>query len=103
MKHLAVCLVTLAACAPNPDGSYGSPGDIYWFDSASPDVINAHYRTVCEGYGFDAGTPDMARCVQEEVLKGRREAQRDYDRTIRNLEDSTAEANAERDAFMNRQ
>jgi hypothetical protein len=102
MKRLAICLLAvsgLTACA-NPDGSYGSTGSKEWFDSASTEVINSHYRGVCESYGFTADTPDMARCIQREVSTNRREADIAYHRQIRELEESSARIEAEREAFM---
>jgi len=49
----------------------GSPA---WFATAGPETIAAYYRKRCVSYGFQAGTPQMAQCIQSEASGGRSRA-----------------------------
>ena len=76
---LAVALI--AGCVPvNPDGTQGEKGSLAWFSTATPEAKKAYYAEICTGYGFKAGTPDMARCMQEEVGRVNRDFQRFEDK-----------------------
>jgi hypothetical protein len=60
--------LALTACT-QADGStaLGREGSPAWMATASPAAKLATYRGNCEGYGFVAGTPEMAQCVQQEA------------------------------------
>ncbi len=62
------CGVAVTACT-QADGSkaVGMVGSPAWMATASNEAKLATYRSNCEGYGFIAGTPEMARCMQEEA------------------------------------
>lgn len=65
---LLMAVLFLSACT-QPDGStaLGVPGSPAWMMTASPEAKLATYRANCSGYGYAAGTPEMAQCVQQEA------------------------------------
>lgn len=66
---LILCGGLATAACTQPDGStaLGVPGSPAWQATASPAAKMATYRTNCEGYGYVAGTPAMAQCMQQEA------------------------------------
>lgn len=80
MKTLALAVLaalSLAACA-QPDGStaVGAVGSPAWMMTASASAKAATYQQACTGYGFQPGTPEMARCAQMEAHSARDSAAR---------------------------
>lgn len=60
----------LVSACQGPDGTthLGMPGSPAWMATASQATKMAHYRGQCEGYGFKAGTSQMAQCMQMEAI-----------------------------------
>ncbi len=47
------------------------PGSTEWFNSNSPQVIEAYYEGKCRTGGFVAGTDAMSRCIAAEIEKAK--------------------------------
>ncbi len=78
MKHIALPLsfAVLAACSQNPDGSTSlwMKGSSVWFATAPAEAIAAHFGATCQAYGYQPGTAEMRRCIQDSAQEGRAQA-----------------------------
>lgn len=62
----------LAGCQAADGTTYlGRPGSPAWFATASSQTIAEYFGQRCSSYGFQSGTPDMARCIQSEAQSQR--------------------------------
>lgn len=69
MRWTFALAALLMGCQSNTDGSpiIGLPGSPAWMATASPEAKAEHFGKACAAYGFKAGTPEMASCIQSEV------------------------------------
>ena len=71
MKRVSVFLAVaaIAACSQNADGSYssGMKGSVYWFRTAPTQEKVEYLTPVCSAYGFEVGTVDFSKCIQDEI------------------------------------
>jgi hypothetical protein len=63
----------LVGCSTGVEGETvaGLPGSAAWFLTASQATQSAHFRRICQSYGYRAGSPDMASCVARETRSAR--------------------------------
>ncbi|PSL17314.1 hypothetical protein [Shimia abyssi] len=55
-----------AACSTNPDGStsMGMKESPAWHATTSTQNKVAHFKSECQAYGYEQGSPHLAQCVQ---------------------------------------
>lgn len=56
--------VLLAGCASGGVGLAESP---MWHATASLDSKIAYFRSKCDAYGYQAGSPEMSKCLQSSM------------------------------------
>jgi hypothetical protein len=71
---LGLAVITTGCTGTQGEAVMGMPGSPAWFASASPETIAGYYSRQCASYGFMAGTPGMAQCIQNSALSGRQTA-----------------------------
>ena len=54
-------IFALSGCQPKV-------GSDIWFQQTSTDEVNLHYFNICLDYGFKNKSPEMATCIQKEIL-----------------------------------
>ena len=66
--------ISLAGCTGAGGEKYlGMPGSPAWFATAGPKTISEYFSSICIGYGFTMGTPEMAQCIQTEAVSSRQQ------------------------------
>lgn len=72
---LAAGLV-LSGCSKGVEGErvLGQAGSPMWVQTASAATQNQYFSGICQGYGFSAGTSEMAHCISQESRQARNEA-----------------------------
>lgn len=75
MVNIAVIIFifSLSGCTPGVMGEnvMGYPGSPAWHGTASTQTKVAHFKKTCSAYGISDGTPQMATCVQKEILSSK--------------------------------
>lgn len=73
---LVIAMLLCAACSTGAEGEFvtGNPGSPSWVYTAAPETQRLHFETVCTGYGFEPGTPEMTQCMAEETRSARARA-----------------------------
>ncbi len=56
-----VIIFTLSGCQPKV-------GSDNWFKQTPTNEVNLHYLNICSDYGFKNKSPEMATCIQKEIL-----------------------------------
>lgn len=69
--QMVVALTILAGCDA---GGVGLPGSPAWQLSTTPEQRAAYFMGVCETYGFQRGSNEMAQCMQNEANGARTSA-----------------------------
>lgn len=64
------------------------PGSPAWFATTPINEQVAYFKTRCEAYGFKAGSPAMAQCIQNEANSSRGRASRRAQAAFANMANS---------------
>jgi len=68
LKKIAFASLVLSLSACSSGESFGRPGSPVWLRTTPPAEQAKYFGGVCESYGFQAGTPEMASCIQRETI-----------------------------------
>jgi hypothetical protein len=68
----SLAAMVLSGC--DAQGELGREGSPVWHARTTPEERADYFRSICEIYGFEAGTPAMAQCVANESRGSRAQA-----------------------------
>ena len=87
MKKVIVAMATttaLASCG-GEGGSIGQYESKLWPMTASAEEKLEYFKNQCMGFGFKAGTPELAQCVQNQSNQSSRSANDRFSRAMKNM------------------